>query len=90
MENWAIANKMNFNWEKCVVLHLGNRNVINKYRMGITWLDSSTCERDLGILVDNKLNMSQQCDMAAKKANVILDCIAKSIESRAREVIIPL
>ena len=58
-------------------------------RMGDTWLDSSICERGLGVLVDSKLNMSQQCYMAAKKANAILRCIA-SIESRAREVIIPL
>ena len=40
--------------------------------------------------MDNKLNMSQQCDMLAKKANSIVGCIARSIESRAREVIIPL
>ena len=72
------------------VLHLGIKNVKYKYKMGDTWLDSSVCEKDLGVLVDNKLNMSQQCDMAAKKANSILDCIARSIESRAREVIMPL
>ena len=58
--------------------------------MGDTWLDSSICEKDLGVLVDNKLNMSQQCDMVAKKATSLLGCIARSIESRAREVIIPL
>ena len=81
---------MNFNREKCKVLHLSNRNVIHKYRMGDTWLDSSICERDLDVLVDNKLNLSQQCNMAAKKANAMLGCIARSIESRAREVIIPL
>ena len=62
----------------------------HKYKMGDTWLDSSICEKDLGVLVDNKLYMSQQCDLVAKKANSILGCIARSIESRAREVIIPL
>ena len=77
---------MNFNWENCKVLHLGIKNVKHKYKMWDTWLDSSICENDFGVLVDNKLNMSQQCDMAAKKANAILRCI----ESRAREVIIPL
>ena len=36
--------------------------------------------------MDNRLNMSQQCNMAAKKANSILGYIDRSIESRAREV----
>ena len=90
LKEWAIDNKMNFNREKCKILHLGSRNGMHKYRMGDTWLDSSICERDLGVLVYNKLNMNQQCDKAAKKANAMLGCIARSIESRAREVIIPL
>ena len=74
---------MNFNREKCKVFHLGSRNEMHKYRMRDTWLDSSICEKGLGVLVDNKLNMSQQCDMAAKKANSVLGCIARSIKSRA-------
>ena len=56
LENWAIANKMNFNRGKCKVLHLGNKNTMHKYKMRNAWLDSSICERDLGVLVDNKLN----------------------------------
>ena len=57
LENWAQANKMNFNRDKCKVLHLGRKNQMHKY----------TCEKDLGVLVDHKLNMSQQCNAAAKK-----------------------
>ena len=85
-ESWAKTNKMNFNRKKCKVLHLSKKNELHRYGMEDTWLDNSTCERDLGVLVDHKLNMSQQCDAAAKKVSAILGCINRSIVSRSREV----
>uniref|UniRef100_A0A8B9CUA5 Uncharacterized protein n=1 Tax=Anser brachyrhynchus TaxID=132585 RepID=A0A8B9CUA5_9AVES len=34
--------------------------------------------------------MSQQCTLAAQKANCILDCIKRGVASRSREMTVPL
>jgi len=44
----------------------------------------------LGLLVDEKLNMTQKCALTGQKANCILGCIPSSMASRSREGILPL
>jgi len=90
LESWAQKNLRKFNKGKCRVLHLGRNKPMHQYRLGADLLESSSAERDLGVLVGDKLTMSQQCALASKKANGILGCIRKSVASRSREVLLPL
>ncbi|CAM4719459.1 unnamed protein product [Caretta caretta] len=89
LEDWAKRNRMRFSEDKCRVLHLGQKNPMHCYGLGTDWLGSSSAEKDVGITVDKKLAVSQQCALVAKKANGILGCISRSMASRWRDVIIP-
>lgn len=71
---------MKFNKRKCKVLHL-ERNKSAGKQLG---------RKDLGILADSKLNVSQQCDLDAREVNGVLGYSVQSSASRSRKVILPL
>jgi len=47
-------------------------------------------KKNLGIEVDGKMDMNQQCALTAQKPNLDLGCIQRSMASREREVMLPL
>ena len=81
---------MRFNKRKCGILYLGKNNCMHKYRSGDDLLESRSAGKDLEVLVDYRLAVSQQGALVAKKANGILGCVKKSVANRSSIVILPL
>jgi len=84
LERWAKWNLLKFNKGKCSVLRLRRNNCMHQDRLEADLLKRSSAEQDLGVLGDNRLDMTQQHAFEVKKASGILVCIRKSMASRGR------
>ena len=76
---------MSFNKVKCKVLHLDQGILGYQYKLE-ELIESSPVEKDLGVLVVEKLVKSQQCVLAAQKATCILGCNKRRVTNRMSEV----
>lgn len=59
-------NIMKFKKAKCKALHLDKGNVWYQNRLGNEWIEISPAEKDFVILVNEKLDMTQQCTFEAQ------------------------
>ena len=88
LEKWAGRNLRKTNKGRCKVLHLGRGNPRHQYMLGNNVLESSSAEKDLGVLMDTKSTTSQQCALAYKRRMV--SWAALGVLPAVGEVILPL
>ena len=82
LKEWTHENLTRCNNAKCKVLHLGQGSPRYVYRLGEELKENSSAEKELWVVLDEKLSMSQQCAFAAQKASCILGCINRGVTSR--------
>ena len=75
VQEWADKWKMKFNVGKCKIMHIGNKNPRKVYEMGGTELQTTSAERDLGVTLDDKLDLGKHIKSIVAKANRMLGLI---------------
>lgn len=80
IKKWADDWKMEFNVDKCKIMHLGRLNPKHTYTMGGGELTVTTEEKDLGVLVDDKLIFDKHIKEIVKKANRRIGLIKKGFD----------
>ena len=84
LQEWAKTWQMSFNYSKCKVMHLGNKNQRkdNTMKLGKDRephiLEKTELEKDLGVLVSSDLKWAAQVDKATKSANSVISQIRNS------------
>ena len=90
LQEWAAAWGMQFNAEKCKIMHVGRQNPRYTYKMGEHVLGTTDVEKDIGVQVKSDLKPSENCAKAARTANTVLGQIVRSFSYRDRRTFVGL
>ena len=81
---------MEFNVEKCKIMHLGTNNTERSYNMGDTNLQTTEEERDLGVLIDHQLDIGRYIRTIVGRANRVLGMIRVSFACMNKRMFLSL
>ena len=71
-------------------MHIGNINKNFIYHIGGVKLKTEAKEKDLGVIIDKNFKFSEQCAIAAKKANQMLGIINREVKNKTKNTIVRL
>ena len=87
---WAEKWQMNFNVDKCTVMHVGTNNQNYNYAMGNQNLAEVNQQRDLGVLIDKNLKWKSQVEASFKRANSVIGFISRNFHYKSKDIMLPL
>ncbi len=94
LQQWSEKWQLSFNASKCKTLHLGKDNVQHGYSMvstsGQVILEQTPCEKDLGVLMDDKLSFDEHICQAVKRANSKLAMIRRTFTHMDKIMLVQL
>ena len=85
--SWSEDYSMEFNANKCKVMHIGRKNIkstytMNGYAPAGTVLKQTEEEKDVGVLISSSLKPAAQCRAAASKAHQLVGQAARAFSYR--------
>ena len=87
---WSEKWQMLFNQDKCKCLHIGRSNGKSDYKIQNAVLNTTAKEKDIGVIIQADMKVSEQCGIAARKGNRLLGMISRNITYREKKLMVPL
>ena len=79
---WCDSWQLKISVNKCAFQSFGNKDMESEYKIGTTYINYEPYFRDLGVMVDDLLKFSFQCQTVTRKAYGIMHMLLKVIDSR--------
>ena len=90
LSEWESIWSLEFNVDKCKVMHLGKANPHNKYLFGEKELSVVHEERDLGVMFSDDLSFQKQIRASISKAKAVSGWLMRTVISRDPHVMTSL
>ena len=90
LPNWSRDWQVEFNSDKCKVMHIGKKSLNCEYKLNSITLKPTVSERDLGVLVDKSFKFSDHCNKVANSANAVIGMIKRTITCRRKDIMVRL